>query len=200
MKIVTKWIFWLARAWPMWTLLAIGFVIGRYASWSIPAGAPVFNKVAGAALQVVGALIILLSLDQNLGLFRNQNLFSVAWNWCQDYPRQNSAINLIGAAMGNANASGSMASIRTLPFDLNGRMAELERVVGLLEGKISRIRIDLSTEIAKAHQEGKGELDIHRRVVSDLIVKLEMTAIGGIKFQAFGVGLAFLGSVLSVYS
>jgi hypothetical protein len=54
--------------------------------------------------------------------------------------------------------------------------------------------------IHEVRNENREALNIHTQRVNDLAKKVEETAVGGMKLQAFGVGLALIGSVLSVYS
>lgn len=195
-----RWILWLSRAWPVWALTAITWVFGQFAIWTIPAGAPVFNKVAGASLQALGALIVLFSLDGNLGLFKRQGLVSVMLAWCRDYPRKGKVGTLVAAKTGQMNASGLLASIRIQPADIDGRVAELERMVGELHETIAQNRAEVDSAITEVRREMAQGQSQHQNNLNELSEKIEASTVGGIKLQAFGVGLALLGSALSIFS
>ena len=48
--------------------------------WTMTPEGPGFNKIAGASLQAVGALLVLISLDGNLGLFAGKSIIAGAGN------------------------------------------------------------------------------------------------------------------------
>jgi hypothetical protein len=59
---------------------------------------------------------------------------------------------------------------------------------------------ELTDAIAAARVEAKNANNQTALAVRSLESKLVVSAVGGVKVQAFGVGLALLGSVLSVFS
>lgn len=54
--------------------------------------------------------------------------------------------------------------------------------------------------VEDVRHKGRQALMVQERRVVALEAKVEETAVGGFKVQAFGVGLAILGSVLGIYS
>jgi hypothetical protein len=90
------------------------------------------------------------------------------------------------------------ASIR--PLSIDGRVEELERVVIELRALISKRHNEVTESISAVRAEAR---ESNRRTtdsVRELERKVIVAAVGGLKVQGFGVGLALLGSMLSVYS
>lgn len=191
---------WLGRAWPLWGLGIAAVFTAHFGTWTPPPVGLRFNKIFGAALQGLGALLVLISIDGNLGLFRGHGIFSELRDYMRAFPRQSRRVTLISASCGQANASGFTASIRVWPGDIDGRVAELEQWCKELENKISSQRLEVLKRVDEVKIEHRTRMNEHGLRIEDLSKKIEETAVGGTKLQAFGVGLASIGSILSIYS
>jgi len=197
---IQRWLHWLvARPWPIWSLLMVSIIIGHFGNWTLNGEGPGFNKICGAILQAAGALIVLVSLDGSLGLFGGSGILAVAMNWAYDFPKvpRNIVLEASGSCQSNSSAS-AVASIRSSSID--GRVEELERVVIELRALISKrhdeVTKSISTVRAEASEASRRATDSIRELERKVIV----AAVGGLKVQGFGVGLALLGSLLSVFS
>lgn len=191
---------WLARSWPVFVLSFATFAVVHWANWTPPPTTLTFNKFAGAALQGIGALLVLVSINSNLGLARGHGMLAELQRYLNDWPRRPQVVNLVAAACGQSSASGSTASVRVMPSTLEGRVAELERTHAELEQTVFKQKGELIGMVEDVRHEGRQALVVHERRVVALAAQVEETAVGGFKVQAFGVGLAILGSVLSIYS
>lgn len=200
MVLLKRRLFWLSRAWPLWLLILVSTITFYFGDWSFPAGSNPFNKVAGAALQGLGAIFVLISIDGNLGLFRGHGVIGELRDYARRYPRKNATVALSGAASAQFNTSGALASISVWPDDIDGRVAALAQLCKELEKKISEQRMEMEARMDKVQIEYRNTMSEHGARVVDLAKKIEETAVGGTKLQVFGVGLAVIGSVLSVYS
>jgi hypothetical protein len=197
---IKQWLHWLfVRPWPIWSLLVVSIFIGYFGNWTLNSEGPGFNKICGASLQAAGALIVLFSLDGSLGLFRGRGILAAAMNWAYDFPKVPRRIVLEASGSCQSNSSVSAAaSIR--PLSIDGRVEELERVVIELRALISKRHNEVTESISAVRAEAR---ESNRRTtdsVRELERKVIVAAVGGLKVQGFGVGLALLGSMLSVYS
>ena len=66
---------WLVRAWPVFALVPVA-ACHAFALRAAPADPVFVNKLVGMSLQVIGGLLVLYSVNDNLGLFRSQSLKS----------------------------------------------------------------------------------------------------------------------------
>lgn len=195
-----RWFNWLiVRPWPVWTLLVVTIAVGYGGDWTITADGPGFNKIAGAFLQAVGAFLVLVSIDGNIGLFAGRGIVAVARGWVQDYPKEPRRIILEASGSSQANSSaGGAISIR--PSTIDGRVAELERVTVELRTLIATSHSEVSQMINTARAEANEANSQTAVSLRDLEAKLVKSAVGGVKIQFLGVGLALIGSALSVFS
>jgi uncharacterized coiled-coil protein SlyX len=191
---------WAWRAWPLWVLIIVSVITAHFGTWAPPPVDLRFNKVFGAALQGLGAFLVLISIDGNLGLFRGHGVFIELRDYIRAYPRRVSIVTVVGASCGQANANGLTASVRVWPEDIDGRVAALEQWCKELEIKISNQRAEVLRRVDEVQAEQRATMGEHGRRVENLAKKIEETAVGGTKLQAFGVGLAVIGSILSIYS
>lgn len=99
-----------------------------------------------------------------------------------------------------ANACGASGSIRVQAEDIDGRVAALEQWCKELEAMILKHRTEMLTLVDEVQVEHREAMNKHGLRVEDLAKKLEETAVGGMKLQVFGMGLAAIGSLLSIYS
>lgn len=176
-----------------------------YAHWLVhsrfPSETVMVNKLTGAAMQVVGGLIVLYSVDSNLGLFRNQNLVTTIITWFHECPVFARTVTLSGSAVVSCSASASMSArvIRTATT-IEEQLAELERrieefrteVAGqhrAIYSRLEDVKSELSTSIASNQSE-----------LYKLSEKVEKATVGGIKQQAFGVMLVIYGAGVSVFA
>lgn len=189
---------WTFRAWPV--LAMAPFIAGHVlALHLLPTHVAVVHKVTGMFLQVLGGLLILVSINANLGLFRKQSLAGAFIAWLREFPIQRS--HVIHAGTGMANATGRVATVsvgKRAPVSLEERIAEIESQlrevrnelrtqVEVLGVRIDAAKVELSAQIQRT--EGK---------ISALSEQVEKATVGGFKLQAFGVLLAVYGAFTSV--
>ena len=118
---------WLWRAWP---ILLVAAIIGLHLlvlKWS-PLERRLINKLAGTAMQIAGGLIVLQSIDGNLGIFKKQNLLAVVIGWFREFPfiHRGVTIELSGVASASAFGRATLTVKRTVST-LEEKVAELER-------------------------------------------------------------------------
>src|SRR3972149_3370572 len=113
MHMIRQLAIWGWRAWPVITMLLI-FGTHVYAIKQFPTEIVFVNRLAGTFMQVVGGLIVLHSVDANLGLFRNHSLATAVISWFRECPifRRTVTISLTGAAACFASGNASISVIR----------------------------------------------------------------------------------------
>jgi hypothetical protein len=128
-----------------------------------------------------------------------KGIIAAARDWATGYPKKIRRHVLAGAASFQSNSSLS-AALSIGPSTLIERVAELERVVVELRAISSARHEELTNAITAAKVEAREANGQISRGLKALEEKLEISAVGGLKTQFFGVGLALIGSVLSVFS
>ena len=191
---------WLLRAWPVIALLP-AFVVHWAALGYFAESTTLVNKIAGMTLQVTGGLLILFSIDDNLGLFRRQSLLITVVAWFKSFPLVRKPITIQLSGVGSFGLTGSAS------LTMSSAAKTIEERVSRLEGELVSLRQEVEAKVAAAQkqlQDATAELgnriEATANQVSDLTKKVEHAAVGGFKLQAFGVLLAVYGAVTSVFA
>ena len=190
---------WLKDGWPLFAFLPVVALHG--ACFSVFASHGQFvNKVAGAGLQVIGALFVLASINSNLGLFRNHSLWSRLTAWLQRFPalfRESPGASL--RAEFGVGLSGS-ASLSAFSPKLENDIARLEALITALDAKLTKRVDEIHSRISETREELLELTRANEQTLHKLKGQLEQVALGGFKQQVFGVLLATYGAFVSVFA
>ena len=191
---------WLRRAWPFWALLP-AFAAHWLALSQFQASPQMVHKIAGMLLQSSGGLLILYSINDNLGLFRRQSLPAAVVSWFKSFPRKgkNVTIQLSGASAAGLAGSASVSTRRT-PTTLEERVEYLEATLTKHRQEVAEGFANAQRSLETAKSELHGRMDTTVGQVAELSQKVELAAVGGFKLQGFGVLLAIYGAVTSVFA
>ena len=190
---------WLKDGWPLFAFLAV--VALHVACLSVFASHGQFvNKVVGAGLQVSGALIVLASINSNLGLFRNHGLWSRFSSWLLQFPglfRPGTSASL--SAEFGMGLTGS-ATLSTSGPKPENDIARLEAMITVLDAKLTRRVDEIYARISDAREELLALSRANEQTIQKLKNQLEEVTLGGFKQQFFGVLLAAYGAFVSVFA
>ena len=191
---------WLWRAWPIWMVLA---VIGLHLlalRW-VSLDRTLLNKLAGTSLQILGGLIVLQSIDGNLGIFKKQSLASVVVGWFMEFPliRRHIVRSVGGAAMSTATGTATI-TVKRVYSTLEERVAELERLADELRVEIRAEGAAVRRQVDEVRHELLSSIESNNTDIRQLTEKIERATVGGFKQQSFGVLLAIYGAVVSVFA
>ena len=189
---------WLMRAWPVLAMAPVA-TCHAIALWAVPADSDFVNKLVGMSLQVIGGLLVLYSLNDNLGLFRSQSLKSAIVDWFKDFPLARKPIVITGSSSSSSATSTGFATVTPKPNTLEERVAEIERKLAEIQIQISQEVRAINVKIEDAKAELRMQITETSVKVTDLSKRLEHAAVGGFKFQTLGVLFALYGAVTSVF-
>lgn len=187
-------VIWLLRAWPILVMAVLG-AIHSYALSRFPANATLVNKLTGTIMQIVGGVIVLHSVDANLGLFRNQRLVTSVIAWFRECPivARSVTIELSGAAICTASGTAS-AYVPRVATTIEERVAEVER-------RIDELRLEMAAQNRAVHErveavrsELSSSIASNQSALNKLSERVEKATVGSFKQQAFGVLLAIYGA------
>ena len=159
------------------------------------------NKLAGTSLQILGGLIVLQSIDGNLGIFKKQSLASVVVGWFKEFPliRRHIVISVGGAAMSTATGTATI-TVKRVYSTLEERVAELERLADELRVEIRAEGAAVRRQVDEVRHELLSSIESNNTDIRQLTEKIERATVGGFKQQSFGVLLAIYGAVVSVFA
>jgi hypothetical protein len=192
---------WLLRALPV---LAVSAIAGaHYLVLKLGIGsASTVNKLFGTGLQVVGGLLVLHSIDQNLGLFKEKTLSSYIVDWAKSNPFRRSKPTIVQLKGSSTTAFGGTATITTsrAPTTIEERLTALEEKVRGIQAQAERMNAELSERVQLVRTELGASIATTQQTLSDLRRKLDESAVGGFKQQIFGVLLAIYGALVSAFT
>ncbi len=159
------------------------------------------NKLIGMSLQLTGGLIILYSVNNNLGVFRNQSLCAVFINYLFAFPikRKPVAVNLSGAASVSI-AGSATGSVISTPSSVEERVARLEIELEVVRRELRTAATEAARQLELAKEELGQRLGNTHEQLAQLEKKVDKSAVGGIMLQLFGVLLALYGAVTGVFA
>lgn len=191
---------WLIRAWPVLSLIPIALAHATL-YWFFPSDTVLVNKIIGTVLQIVGGLIVLYSVNTNLGLFRDKHFGHIIIDWFQSFPLFRKPVTISLSGSGSIAFSGSTRiSVRRVTNTVEDKIAELERQLEEFQQHVNEDIQTLNARIAHVYSELSTAVATNTTTLSQLSSRLELATVGGFKQQAFGVLIAVYGAITSVFT
>ena len=192
-----------AWGWGFWPAVVIAVLVFlHWLTWQYFGARWVnFNKATGAIFQTIGAGVVLFSINENIGTFRQYGFLTVVKkHWARRFwktPEPVQGACLFAEMSDQFNIS---AKLSCVPTTIEERLQDLERKIE-----------ECSALILIKESEGKGRLEEARtslaasiRSVSaeleHLSIRVERTLVDGVHMQVFGVFLAVYGTVVGYFA
>ena len=191
---------WFLRAWPVLAFIPVGLVHAT-AHRIFVTDTVLVNKIAGMSLQILGGLLVLYSVNDNLGLFRAQSLKATMIAWFKDFPFVRRPIFMsFGGSLSDGFKASVSATVSSIGVTLEERITELERRLQELQNQLQREILNINSRIQTERAEFQQQIAAVSSNMTDLSKRLEHAAVGGFKLQALGVLLAIYGAITSVFA
>ena len=191
---------WLVRAWPVLISIALAYS-HYYVLLKCNVNVAELNKTIALFLQVIGGLLIIYSIDSNIGIVTNKSLFSYVKNWIVSIPLFSKSITL--------QVDSAKHTITGHPVKLRvGSSTEtLEGKVEYIQQQIEWLKEDLNDEVKHLkdiHNNSEKRLNeeitkLHGKV-GVIDTKMNKVSLGGVKIQFFGILLMVHGSISSYFA
>jgi hypothetical protein len=191
---------WLLKAWPVLAFIPIGF-LHYYLLHMFPSSRPMVHKVLSATFQSLGGVIIVYSINDNMGVLKNENIFRIIWNWLRSFPliRRSAVVGVMG--VGGLGITGSAEAHVSRRCDtLEDRVEELERQLTYCRELIYRKEREILSNLSSVRTDLEKQLATHSDNLNQLSRKIESSIVGSFKSQIFGICLAIYGAVISIFA
>lgn len=188
---------WLWKAWPLWAVIIAGVI--HYVLYSFSSNREYINKIISSTLQVAGGIIVLYSINVNMGMFKRENLFSMIGQWFKSFPLFKKSVTLNVDGCGSAFVSGSATITTKRKFNtIEERLEELERQIDESRQLIFEREKIVMERIGAVQSDLESAISRNSREIQDVRKLLDDSVVGSIKTQIFGVLLVIYGAVLSL--
>lgn len=190
------------RAWPLWFFL-LGIFIHKQALGLLPFSDSAIHAGTALGLQLIGGLLVIFSIDQNLGLLNKSRLLGMAKNFALAILNFGKIQEIaLGAAIATAHglsASAEVVKAKTTKT-LEQRVQELEKELGRLDERITEESKKIDKKLDDAMKKIRKQQSDLAQSVNDLRSKLESITVGGVKFQLLGVMYLVHGAIAAFLS
>ncbi|OIQ51715.1 hypothetical protein BerOc1_00171 [Pseudodesulfovibrio hydrargyri] len=187
----------LLKPWPLWCLIvyiAFHWLLRNQVDFELRERV---DRWVIVIAQVVGAALVLWSLNKNLGLLDEKTWFPRLWEWGRTlwniwFPQKTS----VNITVVEADDSACI-SVTTAPsmWSLEERVVELERQYNELHGKIHRHKNELTQRIECTQKDLQCEIELKSNDTRRLI---ELATVKGLRPQIFGALLVMYGALIPV--
>jgi hypothetical protein len=191
---------WLFKMWPVF--LPAAFAGLHYIVYTtISSDLSHANKVISLVLQLVGGILVLYSIDSNLGIMNNTSLLSLFLSYIKNFPLIKRSYTL-KADSGTIKMTGHIAKLR-----VGGPTITIDEKIDHLQKQITWLKEDLNDEVKglkgmvhSVEKKANASISEIRSSIGSIDRKVQELSAGGIKTQIFGVLLMIHGSVSSYYA
>ena len=181
MHMIRRIVIWVWRAWPVLVMLLLASAHFQ-ALATFPNQSVLVNKITGTLMQIVGGLIVLYSVDSNLGLFRNQSLATSVIAWFRECPLFVRSVTVSASCSGSIGISGSAsASVGRAATTVEERLAEVERRLEDLRSEVATKNREIYSHITEVKFELSNSIASNQSALNKLSEKLEKVIVGGFK-------------------
>ncbi|MEK6772082.1 MAG: hypothetical protein AABY62_10680 [Pseudomonadota bacterium] len=186
---------WLWRAWPVLFLLVLIWFHLLLIYYFYP-NASTINKTTSLILQIVGGLLILYTVDSNIGIINKKSLFAIFANYLREFPliRRSAVIESQGISTSSSVGKAKLTVGRN-PQSLEEKIEYLQEQINEVKRDIEQESRDLNEKIEHQSKEMNIKIQETKSALQNIESKIVEVSIGGIKVQFFGVLLVVYGSI-----
>jgi hypothetical protein len=152
--------------------------------------------MASLVAQLVGGLLILYSIDSNIGVIKQKSLLLMLTSYFKEFPliERPIVIQSRGASMGISGVKG-MITIDQNPQCIDEKIEYLQEQINELKKNVEQESKKLNEKIERQSEEINTQIQVAKSTLRNLESKINEISIGGIKVQLFGVLLMVYGAI-----
>ena len=191
---------WLIRSWPiLFPVILIG--IHYYIVTQLNIDLKNINKLISLCLQIFGGILVLYSIDSNLGVVSKNSISALIRDWFKACPLFVKSITI------HVHPASTKETTFPVSVRIGGSGNTTEEHLAYLQEQINWLKEDqkehlkfFKQRLAKAENKSATDASDLRSSLNSMSNKLAEISIGGIKLQIFGVILMVYGSVVSYFT
>jgi hypothetical protein len=160
----------------------------------------VINNGIAFVVQVTGGLLVLISIDSNIGILRGSSLDEEFIQYLRSCPLfKRGAVAKPGT--GNIFYTGGRPEVRTrpVPKTVEERLDYLQEQFDTLQKQLEKKLKSLNEKIDQKSKEMSASLNALSQSLRKFENCVDQISVGGAKFQFFGVLLLIYGAIINYY-
>jgi hypothetical protein len=186
---------WFWRAWPALILLIFFFthmLLINYFHFNANAT----NKTIALIAQIVGGLLILYSIDSNIGIIKGENLLKIFIGYLKEFPllKRTVVLEVQGAVHAVTSGEARLTVVRK-PKSVKEKIEYLQAQIIEVKERFEELSKKLNEKVDRQSKEMRAQIQETKSLLRRIETKMEEVSIGGIKVQLFGVLLIVYGSI-----
>ncbi len=188
---------WFVQAWPFIAITVVALFHYYVISYFQEDTGEHINKLFSALMQIIGGLIVLFTINSNLGLFENKGLVAMAISWLRSCPLIKTDKPNIGTMSGELPISQMSAEGHTTSKyeNIDEQLQELHKQLNEVRDLVYRKERELKSYIHDQTTELKKDISGNQIEIHKVKGLMHRTIVGGIQWQLFGVFLVIYGAV-----
>ena len=196
MNQIKRLINWLLKAWPFIIVFCISVIHHKVLTLCLPDTAEKTNQVISAFMQIVGGLIVLSTINSNLGLFGKDSLLSKPVKWLKSFPLFRKSKVVTGSAhitspMVTCSAEGHSNRVCNT---IEEKLEETQRQIDEIRKILYRKESELLSKINEVEKKLLDPIYKNQKDINTLNGLLAKTTLGSLNTQVFGVLLVIYGA------
>ena len=185
---------WAGKAWPLLIFSSLFVSYLQFRCYFLLMGVP-FDKIISGIAQVFGGIIILYTINSNIGLITTKSLFNHFWGYLNEFPlrKKGAIINLPASTFTLSTGHVDITATKN-PISMDEKIAYLQEQINEIKENIKWQYEEINEKISHSSIEMNNKIDNKNSEVKRLESTLGEVTIGGVKMQIFGVLLIILGA------
>jgi len=188
---------WFLRSWPV--LIPIFLVVLHYTAISYcPTSSAQINKAFAFGLQLAGGLLILYSIDSNIGIIHNSNIIKVIKKWLAEIPlfKKPPTQTITVGSISSKETFGN-ARVYNTPKTIEEKIFHLQAQIDWVKEDLEKQNISLQQSISKLQKVSFKEIGNMKSQLSSLEGDFKEMSVGSVNPQIMGVLFVVHGSISS---
>lgn len=197
MKILLRLLKWSWRSWPV-IIIVILFIAHLSLVDYFCSNVSEVHKIIALITQLIGGLLILYSIDSNIGIIKDKNLLALLTGYLREFPliKRPVVIQAQGVTMGLSSLNTEITVTRS-PKTIEEKLEYLQEQITNLKTNLERETKKTNEKIDQNSKKVESKISETKSDLRKLETKIERVSIGGIKIQFLGVLLMGYGSITS---
>lgn len=195
MNLLLRLLRWFWRAWPLLVICFISYGHFELVNY-FPENAQYLHKVASLVAQLTGGLLILYSIDSNIGIINKKSLLSMMTNYFKEFPviKRSVVIELRGLEIKLSGGTGKVIIGRN-PQTIDEKIRYLQEQIDQIKLDFEQESKEMNKKIERQSEEMNAQIQNARLATENIESQMAEVSIRGVKVQLFGVLLMGFGAL-----